>query len=185
MEIRLARSAGAASCQCRRRVPIPQLIAHQECAILFFHQVPFEPRTSLLWEPKAMLAIRVNGTGRQAGHRDILLDIPMCLLGSAPRPRPDALAFGQTRLTAWLCRSRWSLLPAHPRRKFGVHSALQPRLSRPGVLMCHDERHRINDNQLPSQLSRIAHGRTGAAPKSSVIDSQHQRGKSNERTITL
>ena len=37
--------------------------------------------------------------------------------GVPQAPQPPASAFGRTRLTAWLCRSRSSLIPAHSRGK--------------------------------------------------------------------
>ena len=67
---------------------------------------------------------RVKRASGQAGHRDILFGYPDVLVGVPPSPGLAAFASSRTRLTAWLFRSRWSLLPAHPRRIIGAQLRL-------------------------------------------------------------
>ena len=50
------------------------------------------------------------------------------LVGEFPKPPTARSAFGRTRLAARLFRSRWSLIPAHPRGKIWA----RPRPSRAG-----------------------------------------------------
>ena len=57
-----------------------------------------------------------NVSGYPFGYPDTLVGVP-------PNPGPDVFTSGRTRLTAWLFRSLWSLLPARPRRKSGARFA--------------------------------------------------------------
>ena len=52
------------------------------------------------------------------------------LVGEYPKPPTARSAFGRTCLSARLYRSRWSLIPAHPRGKNGARFPRQPRRSR-------------------------------------------------------
>ena len=54
-------------------------------------------------------------TGKQV--IGISFSAPDALVGASPKPQAARSAFGRTCLTARLCRSRWSLIPAHPRGK--------------------------------------------------------------------
>lgn len=54
---------------------------------------------------------------RQAGHQDILLDIPMPLLGSPQSPDQALVRPVEHVPAAWLCRFLWLLPPVHPHGK--------------------------------------------------------------------
>ena len=58
----------------------------------------------------------------QAGHRNIVFDIPMQLLGFPQTPDRTQSVRSNTP-AAWLFRSLRSLIPAHPRRKYEARSA--------------------------------------------------------------
>jgi len=45
----------------------------------------------------------VEAKRMQAGHGNIVFDIPVQLVGVPPSPRPPACTSGRTRLSAWLC----------------------------------------------------------------------------------
>ena len=109
----------------------------------------------------------------------------MRLLGSTPSPRPPAPALGRTRLTAWLCRSRWSLFPAHPHRNFGARHAPRSRRSRCRFFMRYGERRGIYDDQFPPKLSSVAHGRRCATTFFSIVDGQHDGSIADEETVTF
>ena len=51
--------------------------------------------------------------------------------------------------------------------------------------MRHRQRRGINDNQLPSQLSCVAHGCRRAAAPFAVVNRQHNRGVTDKETISL
>ena len=53
----------------------------------------------------------------------ISFSIFRCACWGYPKPRTGRKASGRTRLTAWLFRSLWSLIPAHPRRKYETRPA--------------------------------------------------------------
>lgn len=59
----------------------------------------------------------VDTASRSSGYP---FPVPDVLVGARPEPQTARFAFGRTCLTARLCRSRWSLLPAHPRGKNGA-----------------------------------------------------------------
>ena len=71
--------------------------------------------------------VPIKPASRSSGYP---FPFPMRLLGQAPSPGPTACAFSRTCLTARLFRSRWSLVPAHPRGKNEARFPRQPRRSR-------------------------------------------------------
>ena len=141
-------------------------------------------------------------------YRNILLDIPIRLLGvspggsvsateclstqwsppatRAPKPRTVRFASSRTRLTAWLFRSPRSLVPAHPRKKYG--RILRPsgvRWGQRGFTMGDRERGRVNHDNLPARLLSITDSSSRPTPFLSVINSKQESGVINQSLVTL